>query len=148
MLLIINKKGEILSFYLTKGNVGYRNVKLMKSMTENLFGKLYGDKGYIAKAFSDLLFGNGVQLIATPKKNMKNQSISPNDRILLRKRAIIEFVNDELKNRCKLEHTCHRSGNNFLVNILGVQTAYCFFPKKPSLNIEFDLSSPQLSLCA
>jgi hypothetical protein len=42
----------------------------MKSMTENLFGKLFGDKGYISKALSDLLFGNGIQLIANPKKNM------------------------------------------------------------------------------
>lgn len=73
--LIINDKGEILSFYLTKGNVDDRNFKVMKSMTENLFGKLFGDKGYISKALSDLLFGNGIQLIAKPKKNMKNQSI-------------------------------------------------------------------------
>jgi hypothetical protein len=146
--LIINDKGEILSFYLTKGNVDDRNFKVMRSMTENLFGKLFGDKGYISKALSDLLFGNGIQLVAKPRKNMKNQSITPNDRILLRKRAIIECVNDELKNMCKLEHTRHRSVNNFLINILGALTAYCFFPKKPSLNIEFELPSVQLSLCA
>ncbi|MEB2778137.1 transposase [Algoriphagus sp. D3-2-R+10] len=60
---------------------------------------------------------------------MKNQNITPNDRILLRKRAIIECVNDELKNMCKLEYTRHRSVNNFLINILGALTAYCFFPK-------------------
>ncbi len=145
---IINDKGEILSFYLTKGNVDDRNVKVMKSMTENLFGKLFGDKGYISKALSDPLFGNGIQLIAKPKKNMKNQSITPNDRILLRKRAIIECVNDELKNMCKIEHTRHRSVNNFLINILGALTAYCFFTKKPSLKIEFELPTVQLSLSA
>ncbi len=146
--LIVNDKGEILAFYLTKGNVDDRNLKVMKSMTENLFGKLFGDRGYISKALSDLLFGNGIQLVAKPRKNMKNQNIAPNDRILLRKRAIIECVNDELKNICKVEHTRHRSVNNFLINILGALTAYCFFPKKPSLNIDFDLPSPQLSLCA
>ena len=117
-------------------------------MTENLFGKLFGDKGYISKALSDLLFGNGIQLIAKPKKNTKNQRITPNDRILLRKRAIIECVNDELKNMYKLEHTRHRSVNNFLINTLGALTAHCFFPKKPSLKIEFELPIVQLSLSA
>lgn len=146
--LIINDKGEILSFYLTKGNVDDRNFKVMRSMTENLFGKLFGDKGYVSKALSDLLFGNGIQMVAKPKKNMKNQNIPANDRILLRKRAIIECVNDELKNICKIEHTRHRSVNNFLINLLSALTAYCFFPKKPSLNIDFQLPSAQLALCA
>lgn len=146
--LIINDKGEILSFYLTKGNVDDRNFKVMKSMTKNLFGKLFGDKGYISKALSDLLFGNGIQLVAKPRKKMKNHNISANDRILLRKRAIIECVNDELKNMCKKEHTRHRSINNFLINIISALTAYYFFPKKPSLNIDFELPSTQLMLCA
>lgn len=106
-----------------------RNLKVMKSMTENLFGKLFGDKGYLSKALSDWHFGNGIQLIAKPKKNMRNQSILPNGRILLRKRTIIECVNDELKNICKLEHTRHRSVNNFLINILWSLTVYCFFSK-------------------
>lgn len=117
----------------------------MKSITESLFGMLFGDKGYISKALSDLLFGNGIQLITKPKKNMKNQSIIPNDRILLRKRAIIECINDDLKSMCKIEHIRHRSVNNFLVNILDALKAYNFFPKKPSLYIEFDLPSSQLS---
>lgn len=146
--LIINDKGEILSFYLTKANVDDRNFKVLKSMTENLFGKLFGDKGYISQALSALLFGNGIQLIAKPRKNMKTQNISANDRILLRKRAIIECVNDELKNLCKLEHTRHRSINNFLINILSGLSAYCFFPKKPSLNIEFEKQNGQLLLVA
>jgi hypothetical protein len=82
--LIINDKGEILSFFLTKGNVDDRNFKVMKSMTENLFGKLFGDRGYISKALSDLLFGNGIQMVAKPRKNMKNQNLSAKDKILLK----------------------------------------------------------------
>lgn len=66
--LIINDKGEILSFYLTKGNVDDRNIKVMKSMTENMFGKLFADKGYISKKLSELLFGNGIQLVAKHEK--------------------------------------------------------------------------------
>ena len=45
-------------------------------------------------------------------------------------------INDELKNLCQIEHSRHRSVNNFIMNILGALTAYCFFPKKPSLNIQ------------
>ena len=146
--LIINDKGEILSFYLTKGNVDDRNIKLMTSMTENIFGKLFGDKGYISKALSDLLWGDGIQLITKPRKNMKGMNISQTDKILLRKRAIIECVNDELKNICKLQHTRHRSINNFLLNIMGTLCAYSFFPKKPSLNIIFEEKSNQLLLAA
>jgi hypothetical protein len=57
------------------------------------------------------------------------------DKILLRKRAIIETVNDELKNICQLEHSRHRSINGFLLNIISTLVAYSYFPKKPSLNI-------------
>lgn len=146
--LIINDKGEILSFYVTKGNVDDRNIKLMTSMTENIFGKLFDDKGYISKALSDLLWGNGIQMITKPRKNMKGMNISQTDKILLRKRAIIECVNDELKNICKLQHTRHRSVNNFLLNIMGTLCAYSFFPKKPSLNIVFEEKSNQLLLAA
>jgi hypothetical protein len=146
--LIINDKGEILSFYLTKGNVDDRNVKLMTSMTEQIFGKLFGDKGYISKALADLLWGNGIQMITKPRKNMKDFNISQADKIMLRKRAIIECVNDELKNICKLQHTRHRSVNNFLMNTMGAICAYAFFPKKPSLNIVFETNDNQLLLAA
>ena len=146
--LIINDKGEILSFFLTKGNVDDRDFKVMKSMTEKMFGKLFADKGYISKKLSDLLFGNGIQLVAKPKKNMKNVNLSSSDRILLGKRAIIESVYDELKNICKIQHTRHRSLGNFLINIMAALSAYSFFPKKPSLNIQFEKQSQQLQLVA
>ena len=146
--LIINDKGEILAFYLTKGNIDDRNVKVMTDMTKDIFGKLFADKGYISKALSDLLFGNGIQLIAKPKKNMKKQNLCQTDKILLRKRAIIESVYDELKNICKIQHTRHRSINNFLINLMAGLAAYCFFPKKPSLNIQFEKENYQLQLVA
>ena len=62
--LIINDKGEIISFFLTKCNVDDIDLKVMKSMTEKMFGKLFADKGYVSKKLSDLLFGNRIQLIA------------------------------------------------------------------------------------
>lgn len=146
--LIINDKGELLAFYLTKGNVDDRNIRVMQSMTKEVFGKLFADKGYISKTLSDLLFGNGIQMVAKPKKNMKKVNLSSADKIMLRKRAIIECVNDELKNICKLQHTRHRSIDNFLMNIMGALTAYSLFPKKPSLNIEFEQPDGQLFLAA
>lgn len=145
--LIINEKGEILSFYLTKGNVDDRDIKTVKSMTQGLFGKLFGDKGYLSKALFDMLFQDGIQIITKLRKNMKNHVMSLTDKILLRKRAIIETVNDELKNLCQIEHSRHRSVNGFLFNIISALTAYSFFPKKPSLNIQ-KVDSNQLFLAA
>ena len=126
-----NDKGEILSFYLTKGNVDDRDVKVMKCLTEDIFGKLFGDKGYISQALFDLLFADGIQLITKVRKNMKQRNLTETEQILLRKRAVIETVNDELKNICKLQHTRHRSVSGFLFNVMATLCAYSFFPKKP-----------------
>jgi len=134
--LICNEKGELLSFYLTKGNVDDRNPRHMEKLTEQLFGKIYADKGYLSKALWEMLFADGMQLITKVRKNMKGHIMELKDKLLLRKRAIIETINDELKNLCQIEHTRHRSVNNFIMNILSALIAYCFFPKKPSLNIE------------
>ena len=119
----------------------------MRSMTENIFGKLFADQEYNSKILSELLFGNAIQLIAKTKKNMKSTNLSQSDSILLRKRAIIESVYDELKNICKIQHTWHRSLSNFLINIMAALAAYNFFPKKLSLNIQFEkFNNQQLML--
>ena len=70
---------------------------------------------------------------------MKNALMLLHDRIMLRKRALIETVNDELKNMCQIEHTRHRSLDNFVINILSALAAYSFFPKKPSINTNTDI---------
>lgn len=142
--LIINDKGEILSFYLTKGNVDDRNVRAITQMTKEIFGKLFGDKGYISKALSDLLFGNGIQLITQIRRNMKSKALSNEEKVLLRKRSVIETVNDELKNICQVEHTRHRSISGFLLNIMGAIAAYSFFPKKPSITPYVAEKNPKL----
>ena len=141
--LIINDKGEMLSFYLTKGNVDDRNTKAITEMTKELFGKLFGDKGYISKVLSDLLWGNGIQLITAVRKNMKSKALSNEEKLLLRKRSVIETVNDELKNICQLEHTRHRSISGFLLNIMGAIAAYSFFPKKPSIKKDIEETNPK-----
>ena len=105
----------------------------VEDLTHGLIGKLVGDKGYIKKALSEVLFERGLQLITRVKKKMKNGLISLIDKALLRKRAIIESVNDQLKNISQIEHTRHRSIWNFMTNLLCGLIAYCFQPKKPSL---------------
>ena len=62
--------------------------------------------------------------------------MSGSDKLLLRKRAIIETVNDELMNIAQVEHSRHRCFDNFMVNLLGALAAYCFFPKKPTIRVE------------
>lgn len=142
--LIINDKGEVLSFYLTKGNVDDRDAKAITRMTKEIFGKLFGDKGYISKALSDLLFGNGIQLITAVRRNMKSKALSNEEKLLLRKRSVIETVNDELKNICQVEHTRHRSISGFLLNIMSALAAYSFFPKKPSIKKDIEETNPKL----
>ena len=132
----INDKGEILDFMLTQGNVDDREPLKNKSFHKKIFGKLFGDKGYISQILFEQLFIDGIHLITKIRKNMKNSLMQIKDKIILRKRALIETVNDELKNMCQVEHTIHRGFNNFITNLLSGLIAYSFFPKKPSLNIE------------
>ena len=101
--LIINDRGEILSFYLSKANVDDRNIQVLSSLTKNIFGKLYGDRGYISQKLADFLWNDGISLVYKRRKNMKKQNLSDEDKLFLRKRALIECVNDELKNICNVE---------------------------------------------
>lgn len=133
---VINDKGELLSFSITPGNVDDRDPEVINTLSKRLFGKLFGDRGYISKALLEELLQRGIILMTKIKKNMKNKFMPVFDKILLRKRSLIETINDELKNMCQIEHTRHRSPVNFLVNILSAFIAYTYFPKKPSLNIQ------------
>lgn len=133
--LVINDIGEILSFFLTTGEVDDRDEKVIDILTEDLFGKLFGDKGYISQPLFERLYKRGIKLITKLKKNMKNKLVVLEEKLLLRKRALVETVNDFLKNVCQIEHTRHRSFMNFLVNIVAGIAAYSFLPKKPSLNL-------------
>ena len=131
--LISNDKGEILDFMLTPGNVDDREPLKDKNFHNRVFGKLFGDKGYISKDLFEQMFVDGVHLVTKIRKNMKNCLMLMNDKIMLRKRVVIESINDFLKNECNIEHTRHRSFNNFVTNMLSSLIAYSFFDKKPSI---------------
>lgn len=134
--IVINDKGEILSFCVTQANVDDREPLKNESFLKQIFGKLFGDKGYISEKLTQLLFVDGIELMTNIRNNMKNSLMKMSDKILLRKRSIIETVNDELKNICQIEHSRHRSVVNFMNNLVAGIIAYSFFPKKPSLKYE------------
>ena len=131
--LVINDKGEILNFLISQGNMDDREPLKRESFLKEIFGKLFGDKGYISKQLFEILFTDGIHLVTGIRNKMKNSLMSMNDKIMLRKRSVIETVNDELKNICQIEHSRHRSFINFILNILAGLAAYSFFPKKPSI---------------
>jgi hypothetical protein len=134
--LIVSHKGDLLSFSITKGNKSDRNKSLVSKMCEDLFGKLFGDKGYISnKLRNDLKKNKNIQLITKLNSNMKNKLINLPDKILLNKRGVIETINDQLKNICNIEHTRHRSVFNFFVNLISGLIAYTFLPNKPSIRL-------------
>ena len=105
----------------------------------NEVGELYGDKGYISKKLFEELWDDGVHLITNVKSNMKNKLISLHDKLLLRKRFIIETINDQLKNISNIEHSRHRSPVNFMVNLIAGLISYTWQEKKPSITISENL---------
>jgi hypothetical protein len=139
--IVINDKGEILNFAVTQANVDDRQPLKNESFLRAVFGKLFADKGYISQQLTQILFTNGIHLITGIRNNMKNSLLSLCDKIMLRKRSVIETVNDELKNICQLEHSRHRSLANFLTNLVAGLIAYAFLPKKPSIHFKTTISN-------
>jgi hypothetical protein len=136
--LIVNEKGDILNFVITQGNVDDRAPLNDSKFLSKIKGKLYGDKGYISAKLTQLLFVDGVQLITGIRDKMKNCLLELKDKILLRKRSVIETINDELKNICQVEHSRHRSFENFISNLISGLIAYSFFPKKPAIRFDVE----------
>lgn len=132
--LIINERGELLAFKLTPANTDDRQP--VPAMAQGLVGQLFGDRGYLSQKLFDQLYEQGLQLVTKAKKNIKQRLLKLMDKILLRKRALIETVNDQLKNICQIEHSRHRSGWNFLVNLAAGLIAYTYQSKLPSLDIQ------------
>jgi len=134
--LVVNERGELLNATLTPGNVDDR-VPVPK-LVEGLFGKIFGDRGYVSgKLAFQLLKEGGIEFFAKPRRNMKNKLMRLHDKLLSRKRSIIETINDQLKNISQIEHSRHRSPVNFCVNVLCGLIAYCHQPKKPGLELDW-----------
>jgi hypothetical protein len=139
---VCNDKGEILDFFFSPRNTDNRSIDVFNVLKKKLFGKLFGDRGYISASLFETLFSEGIHIVTGIKSNMKNRLMTLMDKILLRKRSVIETINDKLKNICDIEHSRHRSIHNFLMNLIAALGAYCFFDKKPAIKVDFK----QLSL--
>ena len=136
--LVSNDRGELLGFCLTPGNVDDR--RPVPHLAQRLYGKLFGDKGYLSQPLLErLLEEHHVLLLTKRRKNMPNALMDPTDKLLLRQRTLSETVNDQLKNSSQIEHSRHRSPVNFLVNLVSGLIAYCLQPKKPSLGLDHHL---------
>ena len=131
--LIINDVGEILAYMLTSGNIDDRVP--VTELSKGIFGKLFGDKGYISQELFLKLYEKGLQIITRFKKNMKNKLMNLVDKILLRSRGVIESVNNKLKADCQIEHHRHRSPWNFLVNLVSGIVAYAYDQCKPTVQL-------------
>lgn len=93
---MINDKGEILSFLLSPGNVA--DVTMLDKLSKGILGKEFGDKGYISAKIAKQLLERVLHLFTTLRSNMKQKFMYLKDKTLLRKRSIIETINDLLKN--------------------------------------------------
>jgi hypothetical protein len=131
--LIVNDQGEILSFLLTTGNVA--DVAVVEKLSKGIVGQLFGDMGYVSAKVGKKLLEQGLHLFTNLRSNMKQKLLPLREKILLRKRFIIETINDQLKNISQIEHSRHRAVGNFLVNLLGGIAAYTHQPKKPRLKL-------------
>lgn len=129
--LVISEKGELINVAITAGNVDDR--KPVPKLTEDFIGLLLGDKGYISQDLFQELYAKGVKLITGIKKNMKNTLMSLYEKMLLRKRSIIETVFGYLKHTMQLEHTRHRSPINAFIHILSTLIMYQKKSSKPSV---------------
>ena len=124
-------KQRLLHSGLKTGNVDDR--KPIPEMVKEVKGKAFADRGYISEKLTNTWMERGIHLFTKGKKNMKNKWITRVDKLLLRKRAIIESVNHLLKNSCQIEHHRHRSRWNFLSNLMAGIATYCLNPCKPRL---------------
>jgi hypothetical protein len=131
----INHRGEILGVHITPGNVSDANAKAVLTVTKNISGKLFGDKGYLGASLFQKLFLKGITLFTKVRANMKSKLIHITDKILLKKRPVIESVFDILKEHLSMEHTRHRSISAFFSHIASAFIAYSFKPKKPSIRL-------------
>ena len=120
--LVIDLNGNIINASITPANVDDRGP--VESLLKQFKGTIFGDKGYISKKLFQNLLKNEVKLITRIKKNMQNQMMILREKILLKKRSLIESVFNILKNELGLIHSRHRSIINFMVHILTVLITY------------------------
>ena len=130
---VINHKGQIVALKITPGNTA--DTAVLDEITQHLTGKAYADKGYISHEEFRKLWQRGLHLITGIRRNMRNHLMPLADKLMLRKRFVIETVLDILKCGMGLEHSRHRSVINAMVHVLSCLVAYAYRPGKPSISL-------------
>ena len=134
--LIINHTGDLLDVALTPANTDDRKPLWRMNADGHLHGSLYADKGYISQNLREHLSEQGtLNLVYKVRKNMDPLDLSVSDRVLLKKRMLVESVIRELKTQTQMEHSRHRSLANFRVNVFSALIAYQLLENKPTLNL-------------
>jgi hypothetical protein len=132
--MIINSRGEVLDFTITPGNVVDNNAKVIEQMMQNIYGKVYGDKGYLLNAeLFQKLYCSGIHLVTKIRSNMKNKLMDMGDKIMLKKRGVIESVGAVFKEDLNIEHSRYRSPITLFINVFSALIAYSFRKNKPSI---------------
>lgn len=132
--LVINQLGQPVSFLLTPANVADNNHQVLHYLLDHLQGHCIGDKGYLSALFEQF-YEQGLHLITKIRTKMKNHLLPLSHKLKLRKRALIESVNDLLMSVFDIDHSRHRNPYNAIAHTLSGLIAYCFYPNKPSVFI-------------
>jgi hypothetical protein len=129
---VFNHIHEIVAFKITSGNVS--DSAPVPSLTKNLSGKLFGDKGYIGKKLAEELLRHGLALFTRVRKNMKSLPISIPDKILLNARNMAETIIGNIKAFSSLNIPKHRAPINAFLHLIAALTAYQLNPIKSDYN--------------
>jgi transposase len=130
--VVVSHQGELLACQVTPGNTDDR--RPVPKLAERLWGRLFADKGYLSQPLTQqLLHTRRLRLVTHVKRNMTNRLLLLHEKVMLRRRALLETVFDQLKHLIQIEHTRHRSAHNFAVNLVAGLVAYCHQPNKPSI---------------
>ena len=133
LFIVINAYGELIRAFVTSGNQADNSEKTIRRLFKQLTGFVYADKGFIHQNMVGEFIEKGLRIITGIKMNMKNKLIEMQHKLLLKKRGVIESVNDILKTVCDIEHTRHRSPANMLVNTYAALIAYTWLERKPNI---------------
>lgn len=136
--LLINNVGQIVHFLITPANFSDNNKSVLDNLLDGIQGKCFADKGYLTKFFEHFL-QKGIQIVTKIRKNMKTTLMQLNDKLWLRKRAVIESINDILMSVFDIDHSRHRSPWNAIIHAIAGISAYSYYPQKPSVYIKTEL---------
>jgi hypothetical protein len=126
---VFNHQRQIVALKLTPGNVN--DTTPVPDLTQDLIGKLFGDKGYVGKDLAQTLLRRGLALMTRVRRNMKRLPVSFLDKALLQGRNIVETIIGHIKEFSSLRLPKHRSVFNAFTHIIAAIIAYQINPLPP-----------------